>query len=160
MSHLYPLATDASDALSSETDGARTREQARSRLSGRKLVGLKSDWLTLSSSEAEARAGAIERGVDLGFVQRYEDASGNTVLAITFWAVTNDAPDTPEAPEPAPEKPKPGNDHTDDLYFRSGRTKKRGPRRPVDPNQLDLFGATDNTKIESEDRADRRDPRR
>jgi len=150
MSHLYPLARDASDALSSETDGARTREEARSRLSGRKLVGLKSDWLTLSASETAARAGAIERGVDLGFVQRYEDASGNTVLAITFWAVADEASETPGVADPTPEKPKSGTDHTDDLYFRSGRTKTRGRKRPADPNQLDLFGTAEATEGDGE----------
>ena len=30
-------------------------------------------------------------------------------------------------------------DHTDDLYFKSGRTKK-SRKRVVDPNQMDLFG--------------------
>jgi len=150
MSHTYPLASDARDALSGAGDGARTREEARARLGGRKLVGLKSDWLTLSSSEADAQAGLIERGVEQGFVQRYEDASGNTVLAITFWAVAENAPETPEASEPEPKEPKPGADHTDDLYFRSGRTKKRGRKRPVDPNQLDLFAPPGGGEAEKE----------
>ena len=29
-------------------------------------------------------------------------------------------------------------DHADDLYFRSGLTRKKKPK-PIDPNQLDLF---------------------
>ncbi len=138
MSHTYPLARDASDALSGEGDGARTREEARARLGGRKLVGLKSDWLTLSTNEADAQAGLIERGVELGFVQRYEDASGNTVLAITFWAVADGAP-APDPAPPGPDTTRAKRDHTDDLYFRSGRTKPRARKRKTDPNQLDLF---------------------
>jgi hypothetical protein len=35
------------------------------------------------------------------------------------------------------------SDHTDDLYFRRGRTKSKR-RKPVDPNQLDLFGPQKN----------------
>ena len=75
-----------------------------------------------------------------GFVQHYEDGKGNTVLAVTYWKLAK----TPKKPKPKPRPvaaPDPNaEDHTDDLYFKSGRTKKSRRRRHVDPNQMDLFG--------------------
>ena len=152
MSHSYPLASDARAALGSDSDGARTREEARNLLKGRRLVGLKSDWVTLSTVESADAAKWIERGVDQGYIQRYEDAAGNIVLAITFWAVAEDVSGAADVADPPKSGEKPDketrrpDDHTDDLYFRAGRTKTRKRKHWADPNQMDLFGTPEDTK--------------
>lgn len=140
MSHLYPLATSASAALAEPGEGARTRNDAKALAAGRNIAGLRSDWLNYTPDEAEALSRQIERGVDMGFVQRYEDAGGRIVLAVTYWGL-EETSGTSAKPAPAAPKPKPKaeDDHTDDLYFRRGRTRPRGRKRYRDPNQLDLF---------------------
>lgn len=139
MSYAFPLAAHARAALSGEARAARTRAEARA-LAGREtLAGLDAEWLTLSREDAEALRAAIEAGVEQGFVQRYEDARGHTVLAVTFWRLaTGPSPADPAAAaEPA------GEDDTDDLYFKRGRTKRRARRREPDRSQLDLFAGPD-----------------
>ena len=134
MSHLYPLAPSARAALSKDCAAARTRAEAKVQAGRQPLGGLRSEWLTLSAEESLALSSAIERGVEAGFIQRYEDQKGNTVIALTYWALGQPPAEPPTSPA------RPGVDHTDDLYFRNGRTRKR--RRQGDPNQLDLFDDT------------------
>ena len=141
MSHLYPLAKSARVALGTPLGAALTRAEAE-RLAGETaVVGLETEWLNLSAQEAETMKAAAEAGPGGGFVQSYEDADGATVLAVTYWKLADaNAKDAPSVPEPTETAtPSPEEDHTDDLYFRSGRTKKRGRRKKVDPNQMDLF---------------------
>lgn len=144
MSHLYPLAISAKDALNTPDHAALTRFEAQNLAGLTPLIGLVTEWLTMSVQKgAEARA-AAETGCGVGFVQYYENAAGEAVLAVTYWQLAD-----PNAgligPEPDSQDEEPvslphEDDHTDDLYFRSGRTRKRGPRKAVDPNQMDLFG--------------------
>lgn len=134
---LYPLAPNARAALEAE-GGARTVAEARELAKG--PVELVSEWLRPKPAEREAVQGRAEAGVARGFVQLYEDAKGQPVLAVSFWKPVSGA--KPKAKKPAPEKPAaPAEDHTDDLYFE----KKKGARasrkkKAADPNQLDLFG--------------------
>lgn len=146
MSHLYPLAFTARQALAGSEHGARSKADA-SRLcphEGHHISELETEWLTLAEDESADLEPLAEAGVTAGFVQRYEDAKGATVLAVSYWKIVPDnAPETAAEPEPdpAPEtNAAPEPDHTDDLYFRAGRTKKRRKARKVDPNQMDLFG--------------------
>lgn len=142
MSHLYPLAASAKAALDAPEHAALTRAEAVRQAEGASVSGLETEWLTLSADEADAALARAESGVGTGFVQIYEDASGTPVLAVTYWKLA----ETGRAKETVVSTPKPSQkeaeeaDHTDDLYFRSGRTKKRGRRKKVDPNQMDLFG--------------------
>jgi len=104
------------------------------------VTQLETEWLSLSAQEAEAMKAAADAGPGGGFVQSYEDADGATVLAVTYWKLAGPG-NVPEAEPEREVEPPPVEDHTDDLYFRFGRTKKRGPRKKkVDPNQMDLFG--------------------
>jgi len=137
MSHLYPLAFDARAALAGAEHAARSKSDAQRlcAIAGHHISHLETEWLTLTAPEIAKLDSAAEEGVSAGFVQRYENAEGATVLAVAYWKILPDSK-TPEPPEPAP----PEADHTDDLYFRAGRTKKRRRRRKIDPNQLDLFG--------------------
>lgn len=150
MAHLFPLALNAADAVDAPELAARTRAGAEALVeaSTRRVVRLETEWLTLEPDEA-ARILAAAEATEWGemFIQRYEDASGKPVLAVTYWKLVDPAtpaetgsagPVTP----PAEETPKADEtDDTDDLYFRKGRTKKRGARRKkIDPNQMDLFG--------------------
>ena len=75
-----------------------------------------------------------------GFVQNYEDGSGNTVLAVTYWKLAKTPKKSKPKARPIPEPDPNQEDHTDDLYFKSGRTKKGRRKTFVDPNQMDLFG--------------------
>ncbi|MCA8902234.1 MAG: hypothetical protein KDA53_13415 [Hyphomonas sp.] len=137
MSHAYPLGTSIEDALKPEAEAARTRAEAEALAGdGLQVVALTTDWLPVSEEAAEAMLAAGGEGAH-GHLQRYEDDKGSPVIAVTWWKLEAETKKKkaakPKAPEPAAEA-----DHTDDLYFRRGRTKP-SRRRYVDPRQLDLF---------------------
>ena len=141
MSHAYPLGKTARDALKHAKAAARTRYEAEDLAEDVAIAALETEWLTPAAKDLAKILEQAEANPGHGFVQHYEDAQGNTVLAVTYWKLAK----TPKKPKP---KPKPiatskpdDEDHTDDLYFKSGRTKKARRKRFVDPNQMDLFGA-------------------
>jgi len=146
MSHLYPLAITGADALKSAEHAALSKSEAQRLAGDQRVLGLETDWLTLTEDEAEAvlRLAETEAYPGAGFIQRYEDASGAAVLAVTYWKLASAAQAEAEIDskraETTPEDKTPEEDHTDDLYFRAGRTKKRGRKKKIDPNQMDLFG--------------------
>lgn len=148
MAHLFPLALNAADAVDAPELAARTRAGAEALVeaSAHRVVRLETEWLTLEPDEA-ARILAAAEATEWGdmFIQRYEDASGKPVLAVTYWKLVDTAaPAKLASPEPEETPKADETDDTDDLYFRKGRTKTRGARRKkIDPNQMDLFG-TDN----------------
>ncbi len=138
MSHIYPLATHAENALRPDAPAVRTRSEADAlgkRLACR-IVALETEWLTVTESEAETILARADAAIGQGFVQRYEDEAGRPVLAVTYWK-TSDTQGDETAQPTAPETAAP-EDHTDDLYFRGGRTQRRR-KKPADPRQLDLF---------------------
>lgn len=135
MSHTYPLGKTARDALKASGEPARTRYEAEDLADGAEIKALETEWLTPSATELPKLLALAEASPAHRFVQNYEDASGNTVLAVTYWKVAK----AKAKPKPKPQPKTDTEDHTDDLYFRAGRTKKR-KQKPVDPNQLDLFG--------------------
>ena len=143
MSHAYPIGKTARDALKNAQAAARTRYEAEDLVDDVAISALETEWLTPSAKELPKVLEQAEANPGHGFVQHYEDANGNTVLAVTYWKLAK----TPKKPKPKPEPIKPAEpeqeDHTDDLYFKSGRTKKARRKRFVDPNQMDLFGAKD-----------------
>ena len=143
MSHAYPIGKTARDALKNAQAAARTRYEAEDLVDDVAITALETEWLTPSAKELPKVLEQAEANPGHGFVQHYEDANGNTVLAVTYWKLAK----TPKKPKPKPEPIKPTapeeEDHTDDLYFKSGRTKKARRKRFVDPNQMDLFGAKD-----------------
>lgn len=144
MSHFYPLATSVEDALTAGHPVARTRAEAERLGDGQVIHSLETEWLNVSEADLPEMLAKAEATEGIGFVQRYEDASGAPVLAITYWHLGAKVPAKkskklakPVEPEAAP----PEEDHTDDLYFRSGRTKRRrGRKSKIDSNQMDLFG--------------------
>ncbi|MEO1568322.1 MAG: hypothetical protein AAFR94_03770 [Pseudomonadota bacterium] len=155
MGHLYPLAPDAERALAGAAHAARTRADAERLASGSTVEKLETAWLTPEPEEADAILARADTVAGEGFVQRYEDEAGNPVLAVTFWRLSADAgagsTRTPKQDAKAMPPP-PAADHTDDLYFRAGRTKKRKARkRHVDPRQLDLFPGPDQQGFEHRD---------
>lgn len=150
MSHSYPLAESAEDALTPDYPAARTRAEAERQANGREIVSLETEWLNVSDADTENMLARADATMGMGFVQRYEDASGAPVLAVTYWKlgakITSKVPKKPanktavKVSEPEGQK----EDHTDDLYFRSGRTRpRRGCKPKVDPNQMDLFSGSD-----------------
>lgn len=144
MSLTYPIATSALEALTEPLGTARTQTAAR-RLADRP-VSFETEWLKPEPEQAGELAGAVERAVASGAAQIYEGEAGRPVIALNYWQIQNESTTAPVEPPPQPtqtpaqpeEKPA---DHADDLYFRHGRTKKRKPK-PVDPNQMDLFGGS------------------
>ena len=145
MTLLFPIASSAEEATSTAKSAARTKADARALAGeGHQISGLETEWLTLTEAEADAvlaKAETSEWGA--GYIQRYENASGAPVLAVTYWKAVNPAAKPDPAAQEKPTEPPPqdaAEDHTDDLYFRKGRTRKRGRKRKVDPNQMDLFG--------------------
>ncbi|MFN3212842.1 MAG: hypothetical protein ACE37M_07050 [Henriciella sp.] len=141
MSHAYPLGKTARDALKNAQAAARTRYEAEDLAGDVAIAALETEWLTPSVKDLPKMLEQAEANPGHGFVQNYEDADGNTVLAVTYWKLAK----APKKPKPKPVPPQqtdtPEEDHTDDLYFKSGRTKKSRRKPFVDPNQLDLFGA-------------------
>ena len=144
MSHAYPLGKTLDAALSKVAPAARTLAEAEAlaeTLDGElKVVELATDWLTVSAEAADAMF-APSDALAHGHLQRYEDDKGRPVVAVTWWklAAPGEAAEKPAKPAPKAEPPaSQAGDHTDDLYFRRGRTKP-SRRRYVDPRQLDLF---------------------
>ncbi len=131
---LFPIAANAREALDCE-GGARTISEAREL--AKAPVTLVSDWLRPQLTEREEIQGKAEAGISRGFVQLYEDAKGQPVIAVTYWK-----PDAAVKAKPRKAKPKstPTEDHTDDLYFTKRGAKAKKRKRAQDPNQLDLFG--------------------
>lgn len=144
MSHFYPLAISVEDALTPGHPVARTRAEAERLSNGKVIHSLETEWLNVSEADLPKMLAKAEATEGSGFVQRYEDSSGAPVLAITYWNLSAKVSETKSkkasastetvASEAAPA----GEDHTDDLYFRSGRTKPRRKSK-IDPNQMDLF---------------------
>ncbi len=141
MSHAYPLGKTARDALKSAKAAARTRYEAEDLADGVAIAALETEWLTPSAKDLPKFLEQVETNPGQGFVQHYEDGSGNPVLAVTYWKLAKAAKKPKAKPKPAPPPEAETADHTDDLYFKSGRTKKSRRKQAVDPNQLDLFGA-------------------
>ena len=139
MSHAYPLGKTARDAMISAKDAARTRYEAEDLSDGVAIAALETEWITPAAKDLPKFLEQVETNPGQGFVQHYEDGSGNPVLAVTYWKLAKAAKKPKPKPKPVAE-PATG-DHTDDLYFKSGRTKKSRRKQLVDPNQLDLFGA-------------------
>jgi hypothetical protein len=137
MSHTYPLGKTARDALKATGEPARTRYEAEDLAGGAVIKALETEWLTPSAADLPDLLALAEANPAHRFVQNYEDAAGNTVLAVTYWKLAKAATKPKAKPKPDPKTET--EDHTDDLYFRAGRTKK-SKQKPVDPNQLDLFG--------------------
>jgi len=139
MSHAYPLGQTLQDALKPEAKAARTIAEAEAMADGFRVAELAIDWVNVSESEAEAML-AADSGDAHGHLQRYEDEAGHPVIAVSWWRLEAAKPvpkRKAKAKEPEPAEAE-ASDHTDDLYFRRGRTKP-SRRRYVDPRQLDLF---------------------
>jgi hypothetical protein len=138
----YPIATNALEALDADT-GARTVGEAREL--ARRPVTLVIDWVRPLPAEREAMQAKADAGIARGFVQLYEDAKGQPVIAVSYWKPDSADGAKPrkaktKAEKPSPPAPDTAEDHTDDLYFtKPGMKAKRKPKGR-DPNQLDLFG--------------------
>ncbi|MEL7452984.1 MAG: hypothetical protein AAGJ50_06385, partial [Pseudomonadota bacterium] len=87
MSHAYPLARTAADALNAPDQAARTLHEAARLAGDRSMTGLVTEWVSVAPAEAEEMMVKAEQGVGDGFIQRYEDADGQPVLAITYWQI-------------------------------------------------------------------------
>ncbi len=141
MSHAYPLGKTARDALKNAQAAARTRYEAEELAGDVAIAALDTEWITPAAKDLNKILEQADRNPGHGFVQHYEDGSGNTVLAVTYWKLAKTAKKPKPKPRPI-QAPDPNqDDHTDDLYFKSGRTKKSRRKRVIDPNQMDLFGA-------------------
>ena len=148
----FPIASNARAALDAE-GGARTIAEARELARG--PVTLVSEWLRPKPTEREDVQGRAEAGVARGFVQFYEDAKGQSVIAVTFWKPQGGAKaKTKRAETIAPAAvadTAPPHDDTDDLYFTRPDAKKKKRNRAADPNQLDLFTGPDQQGAETRD---------
>ena len=139
MSHAYPLGKTARDALKGAQEAARTRYEAEDLAGDVAIASLETEWLTPSEKDLPKILEQAEANPGHGFVQHYEDGAGKTVLAVTYWKLAKAKTKKP-APKPKADATPSDEDHTDDLYFKSGRTKKGRRKRYIDPNQMDLFG--------------------
>jgi len=145
MSHTYPIASDATAALTVADLAARTRFEAERAIPDGHIESLATEWLTPKAGEVAGWQARIEAGPGHGFVQQYEDASGNAVFAVTYWKLVAASGTEPKALPPqsnamaeTPAAYASADDDTDDLYFRQ-KPRKRRRKKPIDKNQLDLF---------------------
>ncbi len=138
MSQAFPVAGSLEEALSGHVPAARTKAEAARAAAPRLIARLETSWLHLPPQEASRLFEAAGPNGAQGHIQRYEDTAGHAVVAVSWWKLAD--PGTARQPDPAPEiaPTATAGDHTDDLYFRRGRTKPKR-RKVVDPNQLDLF---------------------
>ncbi|MEM6534388.1 MAG: hypothetical protein AAF613_02010 [Pseudomonadota bacterium] len=145
MSLAYPIAPDVDAALKGDGAAARTRYEAETAAADLVVGALVTEWHK-PEGDIEMLISRAEAGEAGGFIQVYEDRDGRPVLAVTYWKTsTQKMKPRPEAPAQAG-----GDDHTDDLYFKHGRTKKRRRARgKPDPNQMDLFGAPETKPSET-----------
>lgn len=139
MSHAFPIAKTARAALSKAEHAARSRGEAETMVEGVTIKALETEWLTPAAKDLPGLLKSADAGPGNGFLQHYEDAKGNTVLAVTYWKIT-----ARKAVKPAPKPKKPTDDHTDDLYFKHPGSKRKP--KPVDPNQLDMFASSKKKK--------------
>ncbi len=145
---LFPIAPSPREALETE-GGARTVAEARELVNG--PVALVTDWLRPLPSEREALQGKADAGVARGFVQLYEDAKGQPVIAVTYWKPGAEAAPPLAPPRAAPKAAEPAEDHTDDLYFAKAGVRGKRKRKAGDPNQMDLFGKGPRVETVEED---------
>lgn len=138
MSLAYPIARTLEEAIAPGAKTARTQREAQSLSPGLAVEGLETGWLHLTEEDAFAILAAQGADGPAGHLQRYEDTSGQVVVAVSWWKLVD--PKTVRKSKPAASAPPSPStqDHTDDLYFRQGRTKLKRPK-PRDPNQLDFF---------------------
>ncbi len=128
---MYPIAASAMDALTAPLGHERTQAAARRVAEGE--VRFETEWLRPGPERAEELQSSIQAALSNGSAQIYESEKGRPVIALKFWRIVSEAETILSQPAEAPKK----EEHTDDLYFRRGRTKAR--KKPIDPNQLDLF---------------------
>ncbi len=142
MSHLYPLATNAKDAFENATFAARTRYEAEALAEDFEILKLETEWIPADGDDIIAIIESAEAGPGHGFVQQYEDEAGAPVIAVTYWKMGEKKSPAEIRKKPTVKAKPAEDDHTDDLYFRQGRTKparKRGRKKFIDPRQLDMF---------------------
>ncbi|MEM7492039.1 MAG: hypothetical protein AAF296_01570 [Pseudomonadota bacterium] len=129
MSHTYPIAETVQAALSGANSVASTRYEAEALCEGYEISALKTEWLTLSEKQKIETVNELEASFAQGFVQVYEDANDQTVLAVTFWQIG-------AAIKQKTRPQKPSTSPTKKAKPKKSRAKRK---RYVDPNQLDLF---------------------
>ena len=148
MSHLYPLASSAEEALKEAEVAALTRYEAEALANGHEVIKLETEWLKPDSGNILEIMDTADAGPGQGFIQRYEDEAGEALLAITYWKLGDVLKAGKQSPVP-PQENIENEDHTDDLYFREGRTKparKRHRKKYIDPRQMDMFSAPEETE--------------
>ncbi len=139
MSLAYPIARSLEEATLPGAKIARTQREAAELSPGFTVEGLETGWLHLTEADALTLLGAQGADGPAGHIQRYEDTSGHVVVAVSWWKLVDPKEARlAKAATPVQAPPAAKADHTDDLYFRQGRTKTRR-KRPADPNQMDLF---------------------
>lgn len=134
MSLTYPIAASAIQALTEPLGHERTQAAARRVAGG--SVTFETEWIRPGPEREEELQYSLQREMGHGAAQIYESEKGRPIIALNYWRVLTEAEQVFDGPmRPDPERKR--KDHTDDLYFRSGRTKPK--KKIVDPNQLDLF---------------------
>ena len=136
MTLAYPIADDAIKALTEPLGLERTEAAARRIAKG--PVKFETEWLRPGPERADELASAILTAAAHGAVQVYENERGCPVVAVNYWKPVTLEESLPP-PKPTKTSGEASSDHADDLYFRRGRTAKTR-KKPVDPNQFDLFG--------------------
>ena len=71
MSTAYPLASTGDDALKTPGELARTRYAADALANDHAILGLETDWITVSADAKDALMKAADAGRSAGYIQLY-----------------------------------------------------------------------------------------
>ena len=137
MTLAYPIAASGTDALTEPKGLARTKAAAR-QIAGQPIT-FETEWLRPGPERAQEWQSAVQMAIGHGAVQLYESEKGRPIIAISYWKLVDETEDAAPVVPVSPPAGDASPDHADDLYFRKGRTAKKGKVKAADPNQLDLF---------------------
>ncbi len=155
MSHVFPLATTAEEALKDSSPKVRTKREANDQKKAEyTLQGLVHDWIRLPQEDDSELKKLAEKGRDIGFVQSYEDAeTAEIVYAVTYWKLMLEAIEVPPTKTAPTELPKPESKKPSNPPITTRNPKKTKKRKPVkrDGRQLELFSGPDQQGYERRD---------
>ncbi len=151
----YPLATDARAALDADDDRF-FQTLGEARIKGGERVVLATQWLKPEPDQVDALRDKADAHLGRGFVQIYENADGETVLAVSYWKELTEDQAEAVASESARRKAEAAVEHTTDTYFTKPEERRKrfgkGKTRPrLDPRQLDFFRGPDQQGYETRD---------
>ena len=155
MSHVFPLASNAEEALQENAPKARTKREAVVQNDGVPLSkGLVHDWIRFPRDKESELRNLAEKGRDLGFVQSYEDAETEEIVyAVTYWKVSKIVQSPSQSNKVATTENTTALQKSFNGSARTQKTRRSKRRKSFDRDgkQLDLFSGPNQQGYERRD---------